>query len=201
MPTPLPDNASPLLPYAAPLIALTRKPIRHGMVAGGPLAVGAEGFAEPLRHPAASFVTLHREGALRGCVGAIEPRFPLVQDVARNAFRAAFEDSRFEPVAEAELAVLDIEISVLGTPEPLPFAEERALCAGLVPGRDGLIIEFGERRSVFLPQVWEVLPDPRDFLAHLKAKGGFGHVTLSGNARAFRFTVIKLTADGPKPAV
>jgi AmmeMemoRadiSam system protein A len=137
---------------------------------------------------------------LRGCVGSIEARRPLAEDVARNAFLAAFQDSRFDPLSERELAALDIELSVLGAPEPIAFASEAELLRKIEAGRDGLILEQHGRRAVFLPQVWNMLPDPADFLAHLKDKAGLGRAPLGAGATAQRFAVAKLTLDAQAAA-
>ena len=181
-----------LLPHAAGLIGLARESIGHGFSKGGPLAVTASDFDPALRGNAASFVTLHCRDALRGCVGSIEPRVALVEDVARNAFLSAFDDSRFEPLCLTEFESLDIEISVLGPPAPIEFGCEAELLERLAPGRDGLIIEQDGRRALFLPQVWEHLPAPAAFLMHLKAKAGLGEAPLGRGARALRFGVVKL---------
>lgn len=101
---------------------------------------------ENLRVPAAVFVSLHVNGELRGCMGSLVPEAPLVDAVADIARLAAFEDPRFEPVTEAELAELHIEISVLS-----PF--ERCDPEQIVLGRDGLMIRKGSCSGLFLPQV------------------------------------------------
>lgn len=182
-----------LAPHAIGLIALARDSVRHGLDFGRPLDVAAMDVAPALHASAASFVTLHIGGGLRGCIGSIEARRPLAEDVAHNAFAAAFHDTRFDPLDEREFDALDIEISVLGAPEPIAFASEAELLRLLAVGRDGLIIEQHGRRGVFLPQVWEDLPDPTDFVGHLKLKAGIGRAPLSRGATARRFAVVKLT--------
>lgn len=182
-----------LAPHAGGLIALARDSVRHGLDFGRPLDVAAMDLAPPLHASAASFVTLHILGDLRGCIGSIEPRRALAADVAHNAFAAAFHDPRFDPLDEREFDALDIEISVLGVPEPITFSSEAALLQQLAVGRDGLILEQDGRRGVFLPQVWEDLPDPADFVGQLKRKAGIGRAPLSRGAMASRFSVVKLT--------
>jgi len=120
----------------------------------------------------ASFVTLHLNGTLRGCIGTLEAVRPLVEDVHTNAYAAAFRDPRFPPVEKIELDAIDISISVLSEPEPLSINSEKELLASLRPGIDGLILEDGYRRSTFLPAVWESLPAPGDFVRQLKLKAG-----------------------------
>lgn len=121
------------------------------------------------------FVTLHSPGgALRGCIGTIEPIQPLVQAVVENAINAAFRDPRFPPLTAEEFRGIDVEISVLTVPEPVKFADGDELKALLKPGVHGVILEKGWHRSTFLPQVWEQLPEPERFLAHLCQKAGLG---------------------------
>lgn len=125
-----------------------------------------------LAEPAATFVTLTQEGRLRGCIGSLQAHRPLARDVAENAVAAAFEDRRFAPLGKEEWAHTRVEVSLLTPPEPFPVADERDAWARLRPGIDGLILNYGRRRATFLPQVWESLPDPRQFLAQLKLKAG-----------------------------
>jgi AmmeMemoRadiSam system protein A len=171
----------------AVLLAVARDSIRHGLRTGRPLVVRPEDFPEKLREPGASFVTLHRGGRLRGCIGTLEAWRPLVTDVAENAFAAAFRDPRFMPLQPEELDDLHIHISVLGKPEPLVFDSEEDLLRQLRPGRDGLILQDGARKGTFLPSVWEELPDPRQFLAHLKLKAGLSPDHWSDSLRVWRY--------------
>lgn len=119
-----------------------------------------------------SFVTLTIKGELRGCIGNIFPDMPLVQAVIHNARSAALEDSRFSPVTAEEVSTIEIEVSVLSIPQPLRFSTPEDLLHKLRPHKDGVVLNFGLRRSTFLPQVWDQLPDPSDFLDHLSAKAG-----------------------------
>lgn len=121
---------------------------------------------------AASFVTLTQAGQLRGCIGSLEAHRPLAQDVAENAVAAAFRDPRFSPLVEAELGDTRIEVSLLEAAEPLTFEDEANALTQLRPGLDGVILTHGNRRATFLPQVWESLPDPQQFISHLKLKAG-----------------------------
>lgn len=125
---------------------------------------------EDLWRDAACFVTLTKHEQLRGCIGSLEAHQPLVLDVRDNAIGAAFRDPRFPPVSADELDDLHIEISVLSHPEPLSYDGPDDLIAKLRPNVDGVVIERGWNRATFLPQVWEKLPDPREFLQHLCLK-------------------------------
>lgn len=120
----------------------------------------------------ASFVTLTIDGALRGCTGSIEPREPLALNVLHSAVTSALDDFRFEPVCPPEVPLITIEISVLTPPEPYVPASPDALLAHLAERRPGVIVQGGYHRATFLPQVWEKLPEPAEFLAHLCAKAG-----------------------------
>ncbi|MDR1851593.1 MAG: AmmeMemoRadiSam system protein A [Propionibacteriaceae bacterium] len=128
--------------------------------------------ADFLRQPGASFVTLTKHGQLRGCIGSLEAWRKLGDDVRSNARSAAFSDPRFYPVSEDELADIRIEVSVLTAPAALEFAGQSDALAKLRPGTDGVILRAGGRRATFLPQVWEELPSPGEFMAQLKRKAG-----------------------------
>jgi AmmeMemoRadiSam system protein A len=136
--------------------------------------VDPDRFSARLREPGACFVTLRLSGNLRGCVGSLDAARPLVEDVAHNAFASAFRDSRFPPLAERELADLEIHLSILSPPEPLPCRSEADLLSKLRPGVDGLILRDGVHRATFLPSVWESLAEPKAFLSALKRKAGLG---------------------------
>ncbi|MGD0173832.1 MAG: AmmeMemoRadiSam system protein A [Anaerolineales bacterium] len=126
-----------------------------------------------LQADGACFVTLARDGDLRGCIGSLEARQPLALDVQEHAVDAAFRDFRFQPLTEAELPGLHIEISVLSAPKPLPYQNAEELPGLLHPGVDGVVLARGLRRATFLPQVWEKVTDPSTFLDMLCEKMGF----------------------------
>ena len=118
------------------------------------------------------FVTLHKNGQLRGCIGCIEPVSTLMACIEAHAESAAFHDPRFPPVTAEELEAIDIEISVLTVPEDLAFTDGEDLKSQLEPHIHGVILSRGFRTSTFLPQVWKQLPDKESFLQHLCVKGG-----------------------------
>lgn len=118
------------------------------------------------------FVTLHKDGNLRGCIGNIEPVKPLMECVLDNARHAAFNDSRFRPLSHDELKDTCIEISILTPPEKLDYTDGNDLLSKLRPNIDGVIIKKGYHRATFLPQVWSQLKDGREFLDHLCIKAG-----------------------------
>jgi AmmeMemoRadiSam system protein A len=154
------------------LLALAREAVCRG-VTGAPLPeIEACKVPPRLAEPVGCFVTLTREGVLRGCIGNLEPRWPLWQAVLENARAAATRDRRFPPVAPDEVETLRIEISVLTPPQPLVCDSPDALLAQLAPGRDGVLLELGARRATFLPQVWDKLTDKVTFLDQLALKAG-----------------------------
>nr|WP_319493822.1 AmmeMemoRadiSam system protein A [uncultured Desulfobacter sp.] len=118
------------------------------------------------------FVTLHKHGGLRGCIGIIEPVESLKTGVPETARLAAFKDSRFAPLTRDEFDQVDLEISLLSPPEKFEYSTAQELLQRLVPFKDGVIIEKASRRATFLPQVWEQLPDPGSFLSQLCLKAG-----------------------------
>jgi AmmeMemoRadiSam system protein A len=146
---------------------------------------------EALAQPAATFVTLRRDASLRGCIGSLEARRPLGIDVRENALAAAFRDPRFPPLAVAEFEATSVEVSLLSPSEPLDVRDEEDLIVRLRPGVDGVILALGERRATFLPQVWETLGEPRQFLAALKRKAGLPEGFWSERMRFARYRVTK----------
>ena len=119
-----------------------------------------------------TFVTLKINGRLRGCIGNLTASEPLSEGVRRNAVNAAFQDPRFAPLTEAELEKVDIEVSILTEPQPLAYNDGADLLSKLRVNIDGVIIRKGQAGATFLPQVWEQLPEPQDFLSHLCQKAG-----------------------------
>jgi len=144
-----------------------------------------------LREMAATFVTLRRSGALRGCIGSIDARRSLGEDIAHNARAAAFSDPRFPPVALHELEGLEVEVSVLSPRSLVPAATESEALARLRPGIDGVYLEYGEARATFLPQVWENIPDPLAFLSELRLKAELPARFWHPDLRLTRYTVEK----------
>jgi AmmeMemoRadiSam system protein A len=144
-----------------------------------------------LLQQAATFVTLKHSGELRGCIGSLQPVRPLGVDVRENAIAAAFRDPRFAPLAAAEFEATWVEVSLLSAHERIEVADEEDLVAGLRPGIDGLILEYGRHRATFLPQVWEALADPREFLAALKHKAGLPEDFWNPSVNVSRYEVTK----------
>jgi len=125
-----------------------------------------------MREKRGGFVTIHKSGALRGCIGYILPIMELYRTVIDNAYNAAYGDPRFPPLNPDEYNEIDIEISILSVPEQLKYSGSDDLLDKLVPLVDGIIISKGGSSATFLPQVWEQLPDKKEFLQHLCMKAG-----------------------------
>lgn len=170
------------------LLQLARDSIVQGLDHGCALSVHAQDYPEALRAEGASFVTLLINRTLRGCIGSLQAHRPLVSDIADNAYAAAFCDSRFAPLRKAELAELEIHLSILSVPQALTFRHEADLLAQLRPGIDGLILNAPGHRGTFLPSVWASLPRAEDFLRQLKRKAGLMEDYWSPEIEVERYT-------------
>jgi hypothetical protein len=175
----------------ATLLHLARAAIGERL--GRPAA--AEAGHARLHEPGATFVTLTRQGSLRGCIGSLEAHRPLAQDVRENAVAAAFRDPRFTPLAAEEFEFIRVEVSLLTEPEPLAFVDEADFMARLRPGVDGIVFQYGRHRSTFLPQVWESLPEPMQFMQQLKRKAGLPPNFWHEDVRISRYEVTKWKED------
>ena len=144
-----------------------------------------------LKNEGASFVTLTLSGKLRGCIGSIEAHRPIGDDVKANSYAAAFKDPRFQPLTAHELHAVRVEVSVLSTITSLEFSDEQDAIGKLRPHIDGVVFQYKAHRSTFLPQVWESLPQPKDFIAHLKQKAGLPANFWEDDIKLSRYTVTK----------
>ena len=175
------------------LLRLARASIGHGLAHDRPLPVDYGELARVPADPAATFTTLRLQGRLRGCCGALEALRPLAEDVAHSAFRAAFRDVRFDPVGYHELDAIRLEVSVLSPLETIAASGQADLLRQLTPGIDGLVIIADGRRATFLPKVWEMLPDPRQFLLALKMKCGLPETYWSERLEFQRYQTTSFT--------
>lgn len=154
------------------LLHVARESIEHA-VRGEPLPpLPLDSLPAALTGNGASFVTLTLRGNLRGCIGALEAYQPLIEDVREHAIAAALNDPRFPPLTQLELNRIQIEVSRLTSPQELDYADADDLLKKLRPHVDGVILKHGYRRATFLPQVWEKIPDPVEFLEQLCYKMG-----------------------------
>ncbi len=153
------------------LLKLARETIagRLGVRSDEPVSQLTEGT---LQSEQASFVTLKKQGALRGCIGSLVPTGTVVESVRQNAVKAAFNDSRFQPLSRDEFDDIHIDISILTPAKALSYKDGDDLISKLRPGIDGVTIRLGISGATFLPQVWKQLPEPEKFLAQLCRKAG-----------------------------
>ncbi len=154
------------------LLELARKALVESVCSRGLPEVAETEVPERLRTPAGCFVSLHKQGQLRGCIGHIFPKSPLYKAVMENAMRAALSDFRFPSVKPDELPQIDIEISILTVPRKLQADSPQEILRKLRPGVDGVVLRQGQRMATYLPQVWKDLPDKENFLRHLAQKAG-----------------------------
>jgi AmmeMemoRadiSam system protein A len=168
------------------LLSIARDAIR------APQDAAAPDWSEPwLRERAATFVTLRLDGELRGCIGTLEAVRLLGDDVYANARAAAFRDPRFPPVSLMEIGAIAVEVSVLSARTPVAALSEDEALSQLRPGVDGIVLEYEGQRATFLPQVWESLPDPLEFLCHLRMKADLPQRFWHPSLRLSRYTVEK----------
>ena len=174
------------------LLDTARVAIEFGLEHRHEMPLRAADYSHAVREARATFVTLRFNRALQGCVGTTRAMRPLISDVAHNAFHAAFSDYRFPPVTQAQLAQLEVHISILSPLVKLEVESEEELLRELRPGIDGLVLEEDEVRATFLPTMWEQLPDVRGFVDALKEKAGFAPHYWSRGLEAFRYTTVTI---------
>ena len=182
LPDPVPDDEK-----GPVLLTLARNAIARRL--GAP----TRALEEPawLGERGATFVTLTQQDQLRGCIGSLSPRRPLGHDVVHNALGAAFHDPRFPPLAQAELGVTRVEVSLLSPLQAMQFQDEAGALAQLLQGSTGVVFECGGYRGTFLPQMWDPLPQPEQFLAQLKRKAGLSAAFWSPAVKLRCFTIEK----------
>ncbi len=156
----------------AQLLVIARRSLEETLQRGRVYELDLDELPERLRARGASFVTLTQEGNLRGCIGSAVAHQPLALDVRDNAVKAALADPRFPPMSADELPHTEIEVSVLSPLRRLDYTDADDLLAKLEPGRHGVLLVHGYRRGLFLPQVWQKLPDKVTFLQQLSLKAG-----------------------------
>lgn len=147
-------------------------------------------YPQVFDQPGACFVTIEQNGQLRGCIGSIVANRPLVNDIIENARNAAFKDTRFKPITAEDLNQLKVSVSILTEPRRIFFSSEEDLLNQITANLDGLIIKDGNKQAVYLPSVWEVIPDKREFLNALKVKAGLAPDYFSNTFEAYRFETI-----------
>jgi AmmeMemoRadiSam system protein A len=170
------------------LLSLARASVANALQAGAEAAIPDVPWLKERR---ATFVTLMEDAKLRGCIGSLQPTRALGDDVVANAAAAALADRRFSPLGREDLARVEMEVSLLSVPTAILFADEGELLAALRPGVDGVILASGDRRGTYLPQVWEQIPEPRNFVASLMQKAGIPVDTRLTRCQVWRYQVRK----------
>lgn len=184
------------------LCHLARVAISHALDCPCSSTIEIDKNATWLNQPGATFVTLTQHGKLRGCIGSLQAYDPLIENVCSNAVTAALRDTRFTPLTITELDTINVEVSLLSEVQLLGFIDETDALIQLQPGIDGIVFEYGGHRSTFLPQVWESLPLPQQFLAHLKVKAGLSENFWVDDIKLSRYTVSKWSeADFSKESI
>ena len=193
-PPPLTFGAKILGQYAHILFNASVEAIIYYLQKKTPPSLDLTNYPDDLRQNGACFVTLERDGRLRGCVGTLTAHRPLIADSMANSIAAAFHDGRFSPITVPELAGLTLSYSVLSPMQERPVSSEQELLDLLVPFQDGLLIESDGKRAVYLPQVWEQLPDKKIFLQQLKLKAGMPADHWANDFKAWTYRADKTTA-------
>lgn len=181
--------------YGSQIITAARRALQHA-VKGKVYRPQRRDYDEHLFDRGAVFVTLHKDGELRGCVGSLYPRQAVVADIAANAAAAALEDGRFEPLAPEELDDVRISVSLLTGYERIDYRDEADLLKQMRSGTDGIVIRDGDRQGLFLPSVWEQLPDKKSFLNNLKLKAGMSPSFWSNDIKVYRFRTVEVKENG-----
>ncbi len=177
-------------------IDICRKSIQYALDTGKKMSAGQiEYVPEVFREQGACFVTLEIGHNLRGCIGSIIAHSPLIDDLVSNSYSAAFSDSRFRPLGKSEFEDVKINVSLLSTPTAMKFTDEADLLSQIVPYEDGIIIKDGYHQAVYLPSVWEQLPDKIEFLQSLKMKAGLSPDYFSKNFEAYRYGSVYIKED------
>ena len=175
-------------PQRTRLLALARQSIEQGLLEQRWVAMPQVGLPEILQQHRGSFVTLRIGKQLRGCCGNLIANRPIGEDVWRNAWASAFADPRFSPLEHEEWPDAHVHISVLSPLETVTVSDQAELVAMLRPGIDGLVLERGEERATFLPDVWEQVPEPVEFVLHLMKKAGWSTDSWSAEIKVQRYT-------------
>lgn len=170
------------------LLSIARDSIESGLAALRWVAMPTMELPQALQEQGASFVTLRVRGQLRGCCGNLDAERSLAEDVWRNAWASAFADPRFTPLEAEEWRDADVHISVLSPLEQLTIGSEAELLDTLRPNIDGLVLERDDSRATFLPDVWENLPNPHEFVSHLKQKAGWPATSWSPHIKVWRYS-------------
>ena len=168
---------------------IAKESIQKGFTTQHALKTNNSDFPPDLQEIKSSFVTLNINNQLRGCIGHLQASQTLIQDIADNAFSAAFRDPRFPPLSANEFPDLQYHFSILNPPENFPVSSEHDLLSRIQPGVDGIVFHYQHHQSTFLPSVWSSLKTPEEFMHHLKLKAGLKGDFWHPDVRIERYTV------------
>ncbi len=189
---PIRDDRDLLRRHGPALLRAAAQAIEFGLKHGRVPKVSLGKLPPELKQHRATFVTLTQRGRLRGCVGTVSPRRPLIADATANGYAAAFRDPRFPSLTSDEYDQTAVSLTLLGHESELSFVDEADLLSQLVAQRDGLVIADQGKRAVFLPQVWKNIPSPAEFLRELKLKAGWASEYWSPTLKAWRFSALSV---------
>lgn len=184
-PEPLADDEVELL------LDIADKALVTALVGDRPALPALDTLPQSLHARTGAFVTLKVGGELNGCIGTLDGDEPLGHAVHRLALSAAFADYRLPPLRPTDYRDLTIELSLLSPLTPIDASTRGQLLDELEPGHDGIVVKTGSRQGLFLPSVWEQLPDAEDFLDHLWRKAGLAPRTWPPGLETFRFRARK----------
>ena len=174
------------------LLTIARRSIEYPLKNGQIFHPDLSLITSNLKENMPTFVTLYVDKQLHGCIGTLKAFRPLAQDVAYNAYSAAFEDHRFPDIMNDDLSRLSIEISLLSKAIPIEFNSKEDLLSQLKINEDGVILVSGEHQATFLPSVWKSLPDKEQFLEKLTLKAGLTSGYWSDQFKIFKYSVEKI---------
>ena len=177
------------------LVSIVEKALQKAVIDSKHFRPQRKNFTDVLFNKGASFVTLTKRDRLRGCIGSLLPTKGIAVDLADNTYSAALQDSRFSPVTPEELKDISFTISLLTNFEEVKFSSYDDLISRIKPRIDGLLIQDGEREGLFLPSVWEDIPQKQDFITQLKIKAGLSPTYWSDTIRIFRFRTVEIKDD------
>ncbi len=176
------------------MLDIAQRSIQHGLHLSTRLRVNYKGIEAGLLKPRACFITLKIGQEICGRMGSLEPNMALIENIAHNAHSAAFNDPRFVPITKEAIEHLTIGITVLGEIETINCDNEKELLTQLTPQTDGVILSEDDLTATFLPDVWQQLIEPKDFIQQLKIQAGLAEDYWSDTLRFERFQVKEISS-------
>ena len=175
------------------IIDIVSKSLEKAILENSEYSPNRDNYDNVMFDKGASFVTLEKNNKLRGCIGSVFSTMSIAEDLAKNAKSAALHDTRFNPVSKDELKDITFKVSLLTGFEEIKFSSYDDLLKQIKPKIDGLLIKDGKRQGIFLPAVWEDIPNKKEFLTELKIKAGLSPTYWSDNIEIFRFRTVEIT--------